>query len=91
LPERRKDLPKIVNLWGVRNRFLLQLNNYFLSCNPGAFLQGIIVRNLVVLIATMVVERSSLPAFSQVYALLPRALERRAKLKAKIRARATYI
>lgn len=86
LPELRSSLAPFLNLCGVRNRFLLQLNNYSFLKFPEAFLPGILLRNLIVLAAVLLLERSSLPALRQVIALLPRALERRRILKERIHA-----
>ncbi len=80
VPERRSELADDLNMHGVRNRFLLQLNNYSLYGCPQAFLPGIVVRNILVVAAVLLKERSSLPAFRQVLRLLPRALERRRAL-----------
>ncbi|MDC0358833.1 glycosyltransferase family 2 protein, partial [Oligoflexia bacterium] len=77
LPEKRGMLATQLNLLGVKNRFLLQLNNFSLtSCVP-AIIPGLIWRNVVVVVAVFLVERSSRPAFMQVLKLLKRALERR--------------
>ena len=84
LPERRKQLPPEINLHGVRNRFLLQLNNYSFSERPLAFLAGVLLRNIAVVLGVFLVERSSLEALRQVVALLPRALARRRELVRKI-------
>jgi len=77
LPEKRRSLPKELNRWSVRNRFLLQLNNYFFSCFKAAFLPGIVFRNLIVFLGVIFTEPSSIPAFVEVIKLLPRAKERR--------------
>jgi GT2 family glycosyltransferase len=88
LPELRSSLAPFLNLCGVRNRFLLQINNYSLFRFPAAFIPGVLLRNLVVLAAVLLVERSSIPAFRQIYQLLPRALERRGLLKQRIQEKA---
>lgn len=77
LPERRGDLPEFVNALGVRNRFLLQLNNYSVFRNPEALISGFLFRNIVVLAAVILRERSSLIAFKQLAQLFARALNRR--------------
>jgi hypothetical protein len=76
LPERRSDLPAFINKLGVRNRFLLQINNAFPCLAPGciaAVLGGAIFRNLVVVAGVLLKERSSLRAFHELAVLLPRA------------------
>ncbi len=87
LPENRKNLPSLLNMLGVRNRFLLQLNNYSFKRFPEAFLPGIIVRNLIVIFAVLLVERSSLRAFGDLRKLYKRAFARRAILLERIKNR----
>lgn len=84
LPERRHTLPSQINLWSVRNRFLMQLNNISLLANFHCLLPAL-WRNLLVFAACLLQERSSLPAFWQAVKLAPRALRRRKKLMARRR------
>lgn len=76
-PEVRSSLPAAINLWSVRNRFLLQLNNLKTFALPGVIVPGLLIRNILVLLAALLKERSSLPAFVQLIRLLPRALFQR--------------
>lgn len=76
-PEVRTSLPSDINAASVRNRFLLQLNNYSLSLGPASFFKGLILRNLLVLVAVLFIERTSLKALKEVWLLKRRALERR--------------
>lgn len=82
-PDRRASLPAEINLLGVKNRFLLQLNNYSIEYGIKAFLLGYLFRNLVVLLALFLKERSSLPAIGHLMKLLPRALKRRALIRSR--------
>jgi GT2 family glycosyltransferase len=75
--DNRGALSPTLNLHGVRNRFLLQWNNFMPADIPQAILPGIFVRNLLVIVAVMIKERSSLPAFSQCFTLFKRARARR--------------
>ncbi|NLF26193.1 MAG: glycosyltransferase family 2 protein, partial [Deltaproteobacteria bacterium] len=50
LPERRRALAPELNLHSVRNRFLLQVNNYVFGHAPWAFLEGVLLRNLLVIL-----------------------------------------
>ncbi len=77
LPERRSLLPAKLNALGVRNRFLLQINNFSLLDAPQAFFEGVVFRNLLVLFGVMLWERTSLKAIHDVFLVLHRALERR--------------
>lgn len=61
------------NFLGVRNRFLLQINNFHLHDSAKAFFMGIIFRNLLVIAAVLFREHSSLRAFADIFKLLPRA------------------
>ena len=73
----RENSSSAINLLGVKNRFLLQVNNYSWIRNPIGIFPGLIFRNLVVLLGVLVQERSSLPAIMQFFKLFRRALERR--------------
>lgn len=72
-PERRSKLPEILNRLSVRNRFLLQCNNWDLSCGFASLLWGIVVRNLLVILGVLLKERSSLPGLVEALRLAPRA------------------
>ena len=84
LPSNRSELPDEVNNCSVRNRFLLQLNNYSFLKWPAAFLPGVVIRNLIVLFAVLIIERSSLSAFRDLGILWKRASERRRILKLRL-------
>lgn len=76
-PERRLQLAPSINQWSVRNRFLLQLNNYTPRLWPGVWWRGIVLRNLLVLFTVLLVERTSLSAFRDLWILRHRALRNR--------------
>jgi GT2 family glycosyltransferase len=93
-PERRSDLPPDLNLYGVRNRFLLQLNNWSLKCGFSTLIWGVLLRNFLVVVGVVAKERSSLRAFSDVFALMRRALTLRAEIGRRIvdvRSRSTVV
>ena len=75
LPERRGSLDSELNLLGVRNRFLLQLNNLDMSASLSVIIYGLVIRNFLVLVAVILTERSSFPAIRQVCGLMKRALQ----------------
>ncbi|MBX7145385.1 MAG: glycosyltransferase family 2 protein [Oligoflexia bacterium] len=83
-PERRALLPALINSYGVRNRFLLQLNNYSFDMGWRRFVFGFVVRNLIVLLGVLLRERTSLGALVQFWQLAPRAMKRRKVLFRKI-------
>jgi len=62
-PERRRALPREINMHSVKNRFLLRLKN---EGWPLALLHAPfeLVRDLIVIAASLTIERSSLPAFA---------------------------
>ena len=72
-PERRAELPSILNRLSVRNRFLLQLNNWDLSCGVASLLCGVLLRNIVVILGVLLRERSSIPGLVEALRLAPRA------------------
>lgn len=84
-PERRSILPAEINRLGVKNRFLLQLNNYRFAYGIGVFLKGYCLRNLLVILAALIKERSSLAAFRDIARLFRRGLHRRAVLAKRTR------
>lgn len=61
-PERRGELPAEINMHSVKNRFLLRKKNegWYLALRNAPFE---ITRDLMVLVAALTIERSSLPAF----------------------------
>lgn len=76
-PERRSDTDPSLNRHSVRNRFLLQINNYYFRKFPQGFLPGIICRNLIVILGVLIKEHSSLPGLWDIFKLWRRARERR--------------
>ena len=77
-PETRRDLPPIVNMHSVKNRFLLRSKNegWYLALRNAPFT---LFRDLVVIVAALTVERTSLPAFAWLW-------RNRARIAAKRRA-----
>jgi GT2 family glycosyltransferase len=85
LPERRSSLPSNLNAMSVRNRFLLLLNNFHPFDTPHAVIPTL-WRNILVILAVLSIERSSLPALKQVLKLIPSALRKRRIINKKRRA-----
>ena len=77
VPERRAELPAMLNCLSVRNRFLLQINNWRWTVNENTFLRGILMRNLLVVGGVLLHEWSSIPGLLQVFRLLRRAMRHR--------------
>ncbi len=75
-PERRGELPEVINSLGVKNRFLLQLNNLSFLHYPRVWWQGLVMRNLLVVLAVLLKERSSLKGLREAWVLRKRARER---------------
>lgn len=71
LPENREMISSDINSMSVRNRFLLQINNW--TFQDGGFFRGIIFRNLQVIIGVVLFERTSIKGIKELIALLPRA------------------
>jgi GT2 family glycosyltransferase len=76
LPERRGVLPDKLNALGVKNRFLLQWNHFSIGPYFSAFIPGFVLRNLLVIVAVLLRERSSLSALRDALLLRKRAKER---------------
>jgi len=79
-PEARRELPADVNMHSVKNRFLLRIKN------EGAYLAlrnlpFELARDLVVVIAALTVERTSLPAFTWLWRNRGRVLARRREIQ----------
>jgi len=76
-PERRGALPPLLNRLSVRNRFLLQFNNFAPLASLSALTRGAIWRNLLVVGALPLTERTSLGGLVEALRLMPRAFYRR--------------
>jgi GT2 family glycosyltransferase len=72
LPENRRSTSAEINRMSVRNRFLLQVNNWCFK--DGGFVSGIVVRNILVILGVLFFERSSFMGLVEFFKLLPRAL-----------------
>lgn len=79
-PEARRELPADVNMHSVKNRFLLRLKNQgaYLALRNAPFE---LFRDLVVLLAALTIERSSLPAFSWLWRNRARILAKRREVQ----------
>lgn len=79
----RQELNKFINSLGIKNRFLLQVNNFSFLRDYNAIFSGIIIRNLIVIIAVFFRERSSINGLKEFVILFKRALEIRKQFKAR--------
>jgi GT2 family glycosyltransferase len=79
---RRSDVAKAVNLHSVKNRFLMRIKNQTWR-NGLRFCLPIVWRDLMVIGYVLLFERSSLPAFSLVFKLYPRARRWRREIMSK--------
>lgn len=79
-PEARRELPADVNMHSVKNRFLLRLKNQgmFLALRNLPFE---LARDLVVLVAALTIERTSLPAFGWLWRNRSRVLAKRRQIQ----------
>jgi GT2 family glycosyltransferase len=84
-PEKRPQLPKEINLLGVKNRFLLQLNNYSFSYGFKVFFKGYVLRNMLVIAGVIFTEPSSFPGIFQFLKLFRRGMARRSILKKRMK------
>jgi GT2 family glycosyltransferase len=81
-PERRSELPKEINYHGVKNRFLLRINNITGDLYRRDFWR-ITKRDLAVIGYTLLREWSSLPAFFYLLRNLPRLFEKRRQVQSR--------
>lgn len=86
LPDRRRRMSPLVNYHSVKNRFLLRINNQTPS-ELAATLLPTLGRDIVVFGACLVIERSSLPAFTWLWRNRKRLWAKRREIQQKIRAR----
>jgi GT2 family glycosyltransferase len=79
-PSVRKSLPPEINMHSVKNRFLLRINNQgrYLALRD---LPRQLFRDLIVLAASLTVERSSLPAFRWLWQHRRELIERRRRVQ----------
>jgi GT2 family glycosyltransferase len=79
-PEVRRSLPPAINMHGVKNRFLLRLKNegLYLALRNAPFE---LVRDLVVIAATLTVERTSIPALTWLWRNRARILAKRREVQ----------
>jgi GT2 family glycosyltransferase len=75
-PDVRRELSAAINMHGVKNRFLLRLKNegVYLALRNAPFEW---LRDLVVLVASLTIERTSLPAFGWLWRNRTRVLAKR--------------
>lgn len=79
-PEARRALPASINMHSVKNRFLLRLKNEgaYLALRNAPFE---LARDVVVLLAALTVERTSLPAFAWLWRHRARVLAKRREIQ----------
>jgi len=83
-PERRSQLPAIINYHGVKNRFLLRINNMTASLYTRDFFP-VTVRDLSVVAYVLAREWSSIGALTYVVRNLPRLWKKRREIQSRRR------
>jgi GT2 family glycosyltransferase len=83
-PEKRRALSAAINMHGVKNRFLLRLKNegLYLAIRNAPFE---LTRDLIVILATLTIERSSLPALTWLWKNRRRIMEKRRAIQSRRR------
>lgn len=83
-PEKRASLPDEINMHSVKNRFLLRAKNEgaYLALRNAPFE---LLRDLVVIVAALTIERSSLPAFKWLWQNRARIREKRREIQSQRR------
>lgn len=83
LPENRNEVSPRLNQLSVKNRFLLQLNNWNASVGEGSLVKGLLIRNVIVVAGVLFYELRSIPGLLHVVLLTPRAIRNRFMLAAR--------
>ena len=83
-PDKRRALSADINMHGVKNRFLLRLKNegLYLAIRNAPFE---LTRDLIVILATLTIERSSLPALTWLWKNRRRIMEKRRAIQSRRR------
>jgi len=83
-PEKRRALSAVINMHGVKNRFLLRLKNegVYLALRNAPFEM---TRDLMVIVATLTIERTSLPALTWLWKNRRRIMEKRRAIQSRRR------
>jgi GT2 family glycosyltransferase len=83
-PEKRRTLSPVINMHGVKNRFLLRLKNegLYLAIRNAPFE---LTRDLIVILAMLTIERSSLPALRWLWKNRRRIMEKRRAIQSRRR------
>jgi GT2 family glycosyltransferase len=82
-PERRGQLPRLINYHSVKNRFLLRINNMTPSLYRRDF-WPILIRDLQVLGYVFIREWTSIPALFWLLREFPRLMRKRARIQSRI-------
>jgi GT2 family glycosyltransferase len=83
-PEKRRELSAVINMHGVKNRFLLRLKNegLYLALRNAPFE---LTRDLIVIVAALTIERTSLPALRWLWKNRGRIMEKRRAIQSRRR------
>jgi len=83
-PAKRRGLSATTNMHGVKNRFLLRLKNegFYLALRNAPFE---LTRDLTAIVATLTIERSSLPALTWLWKNRRRIMEKRRAIQSRRR------
>jgi GT2 family glycosyltransferase len=81
-PEKRRTLSAMINMHGVKNRFLLRLKNegLYLAVRNAPFE---LARDVIVIIAAFTIERTSLPALTWLWKNRRRIMEKRRAIQSR--------
>ncbi|HEX4594842.1 MAG TPA: glycosyltransferase family 2 protein [Bryobacteraceae bacterium] len=84
-PGNRRDVPAVINMHSVKNRFLMRTKNMTAGVFR-RFWRQMIARDLLVIGGSLLLEQKSLPAFWRLAKCLPRALRSRRWIMSRRRA-----
>ncbi len=80
LPSRRKSLPALINYHSLKNRYLMRIKNLDPAVRRRCF-PHMWIRDLGILLYALVLERTSLPAYTEVWRLRKRFRQKRDSIK----------
>ncbi len=89
-PGMRSELPAIINMHSVKNRFLMRIKNI----TPGLYLRNVVpitVRDLGIIAYCLLVERTSLPALYHIVRAWKRMFRKRRHIQARRRVDDSYM
>ncbi len=90
VPGNRREVPAVLNMHSVKNRFLMRINNVTSGLYRRHW-KSVTARDAVIIAGCLFYEPASLPAFWRLLRCLPRAIEKRRQIMSRKRVSDTYL